>query len=161
MSLPDFLPQILTLSGTFEEILDSLYSVFNNDFKIKKTKHFNYIVIYDSRVLPDGHGKEEGFWHVITEKNPQTGDREIDFRRAERLPWASPMMENSTRPELRVYDYDHISKAKGIRRYIWIYEHDYVLVLKKIKNKYFWITAYYIDSRGRKRKVENQYNNRL
>ncbi len=161
MELPNFLPQPLKLGGTFEEILDSLYSVFENDFKVKRTCHCNLRVIYDNRILPDGRGKEEGFWHVISMENQQTGDREIDFRRAERLPWACPMMGNETRPELRVYDYDHVSKDEGIRRYIWLYEYDYVIVLRKKKNIYFWVTAFYVDSRGRKHKLSKQYTNRL
>jgi len=98
---PDFLPPILELSGSWEEILSLLYSVFNRDFKANQTRHQGIPVSYDSRILPEGNGKEEGFWHVVSRLDSATGDRLIDYPRAKRLPWARPLMESPQKPEVK------------------------------------------------------------
>ena len=159
MECPDFLPSILVLNGTWDKILNCLYTVFEKDFKLKQTKHEGRIVKYDNRVLPDGHGKEEGFWHVVS-KDSKTGNRLVDYRRAERLPWASPLMENQQRPEIMVFDYQEGPKDKGLRRYIWLEQYNYAVVLQHRKNTYFWITAFYIDSEWKREDLRKRYEQR-
>ena len=118
-------------------------------------------IIYNNRVLPDGCNKEEGFWHVVSKEDRGSGERLIDYRRAERLPWARPTMESPERSELKVFDYDHGTKDIGVRRYIWLAKYDYVLILQKKKKALFWITAYYVDSEGRRRDLSRRYEKRL
>jgi len=158
--IPDFLPPILDLRGTWEEILERLYTVFCRDFKKGAVHHSGMRIIYDSRVLPDGHGKEEGFWHVVSRKDRDSGERLLDYRRAERLPWARPTMESPERSEVKVFDYDHGTKDIGVRRYLWLAEYDYVLILQKKKKTLFWITAYYVDSEGGRRDLSRRYEKR-
>ena len=52
--IPDFLPPILDLRGTWEEILDRLYAVFCRDFKKGAVYHNGMRIIYNGRVLLDG-----------------------------------------------------------------------------------------------------------
>lgn len=158
--LPDFLPPILDLGGTWEEILDRLYSVFHHDFKESAVRHSGVRVIFDGRIMPDGQGKEEGFWHVVLRKDTDRKERLIDYRRAERLPWAKPMMESTTINEIRVFDYDHGTKDVGVRRYVWLADYDYVLILQKKKRAMFWVTAYYIDSDRGRRDLVRRYEQR-
>ena len=159
--LPNFLPPLLGLSGVWEQALKALYAVFVNDFKANPPRHCGLRINYDTRVLPDGHGKEEGFWHVISKQDySTTGERLIDFRRAERLPWARPLMESDRRVELKVFDYNHGPRDKGIRRYIWLEGFNYVLILQRKKNRFFWITAYYVSRRGGK-DLAKRYLNRV
>lgn len=159
--IPDFLPAILKLDGTWEQVLELIYDVFVKDFKERQTKHCGLKVVYDNRILPNGRGKEEGFWHVISKLDYHTKERLIDFRKSERLPWARPMMESEERVELKVFDYDHGPKDKGIRRYIWLEDFDYVLVLQPRRKIYVWITAYYVDYEGRRKKLAKRYVNRV
>jgi hypothetical protein len=158
---PDFLPSILNLSGSWEHILNLLYSVFTKDFKDESVYHYSIRVIYNNKILPDGHGKEEGFWHVISKVDMETKERIIDFRRAERLPWARPIMESPKRAEIKLFDYDHGLTRKSIRRYIWLEEYDYVVILQRKRNVYFWVTAYYVDSKGRRVDLNRRYKKRL
>jgi len=70
-------------------------------------------------------------------------------------------MESPERSEIKVFDYDHGVKDIGVRRYIWLVEYDYVLILQKKKKALFWLTAYYADSvRGRK-DLSRRYEKRL
>jgi len=57
-SIPNFLPAILKLDGTWEQVLELIYDVFVKDFKERQTKHCRIKVVYDNRILPDGRGKE-------------------------------------------------------------------------------------------------------
>jgi hypothetical protein len=34
----------------------------------------------DDRVLPDGHDKEEGFWHVVPKKDQDSGESSPNYR---------------------------------------------------------------------------------
>jgi hypothetical protein len=158
--LPSLLPQLLSRKGSWKKILNTLYRVFERDFKQHTTKHESFPVDFTRKILPDGEGKEEGFWHVVSKYNKTSGDRLIDFDRAKRLPWARPMMENPAISEIKVFDYDHGYKDKGVRRYIWLEDFDYVLVLKKYKKKYIWITAYYVYKSG-KIDLGRRYKNRV
>ena len=118
-------------------------------------------IIYDSRVLPDGHDKEEGFWHVVSRKDRDSGERLPDYRRAERLLWARPTIESPERSEIKVFDYDHGTKDIGVRRYIWLAEYDYVLIFQKKKKTLFWVTAYYVDSERGRKDLSRRYEKRL
>jgi hypothetical protein len=57
-----------------------------------------------------------------------------------------PLMESPPRSEILVFDHLEGPKDKGARRYIWLEQFDYVLILQKKKRAFFWVTAFYIDS---------------
>jgi len=70
-------------------------------------------------------------------------------------------MESAPRTEIKVFDYDHGPKDTGIRRYIWLEEHDYVVVLQAKKAVFFWVTGYYLNSPGRRADLERRYASRV
>ncbi len=158
---PSFLPPMLELEGTWEDVLALLYSVFEKDFKKSKTFHQGKRVLYDGRILPDGKGKEEGFWHVITKIDYKSKERVPDYDRARRLPWAKPLMESKARAEIMVFDHDEGTKDKGVRRYIWLKEYDYLMILRPSKYGYYWLTAFYVDFDGMRKSLERKYNDWL
>ncbi len=158
---PHWLPSILDLDNkSINEIIDILYSVFVADFKNKPVFHDKCKVLFNSTIDQDCLGKEKVFWHVISKNDKDIKDRLIDYRRAERLPWAKPLMQTKN-SDVLIFDYDHGSKDVGIRRYIWLYKYDYVVILKKKKNIYYWITAFYIHHKSGKIDLANKYKNRL
>jgi len=117
---PSFLPPMLNLDGEWPAILDRLYAVFVRDFKQTKTHHKGLRVFYNGSIMPDGQGKEEGFWHVVSRKDMNTGERLPDYPRAKRLPWAKSIMESQERPEIKVWQYKEGSSDSGIRTYLWL-----------------------------------------
>jgi hypothetical protein len=151
-------PLIIDVNGEWEDILRRLYEVFKRDFKTSKTYHREDIVVYDNRIMPDGHGMEEGFWHVIT-KGPV--GRTLDTRRAERLSWAKPLMENHLAKNVKYWNYDTGTKEKGIRTYIWLQDKDYLIILQKKRSYYFWVTAFYVDSQKYKDELLRKYYQRV
>ena len=138
-----------------------MYSVFVRDFKSETVKHRGFEVLFDKRILADGDGKEEGFWHVVSRYHPKTGDRLVDYRRAERLPWARPLIESLERPEVKVFDYIEGPKDKGVRRYIWLEKYDYVLILQRKKKVFYWITAFYLDTMWKREDMGRRFEGRV
>jgi hypothetical protein len=154
---PDWLPPMLKLSGTWEEIVSSLYAIFDKDFKQGKPRFQDYIVWWDQRILNDQY-YEEGFWHLISRDDKNTGQRIPDFRRAERLPWCAPTITHSYDNTVKVWNYQ---EGEGkIRTYLWLEEYDYCIIIEKRKNVAkkvaMLITAFYVDGPSRKRNLRNK-----
>ena len=141
---PTFLPPILCLDGERDKVIFILYEVFKKDFKDTDVYHKNIKVVYNNKIEQDGEGKEEGFWHVITKEDKAVG-RLIDNRRAERLPWAKPLIEADENSEIKIWEYVEGTRDKGKRTYIWLENYHYVVVLQNKKNSYYWVTAFYVE----------------
>ncbi|MBA7474691.1 hypothetical protein ES707_10045 [subsurface metagenome] len=153
----DWLPPILTLSGTWEEIVSSLYAIFEKGFKQAKPKFQHYVVWWDQRVL-SGQCYEEGFWHLISRDDKSIGERLPDFRRAERLPWCAPAIMNSDDSAVKVWDYREGSGQ--LRTYLWLEAGDYCIILEKLKRRTqlaaMLVTAFHVDSPSQKRSLRNK-----
>jgi hypothetical protein len=144
-SQPDFLPPVINLDGSYKEILARLYDVFRRDFIENCAHHLGHDVTFNGLLDELSQGKVEGFWHVITRDDATKTNRLIDYRRAERLPWAKPLMEDPYHDKIKFFLYDEGSSRKGIRHYIWFEKGHYVVVLRKRKYDYYWITAFYVE----------------
>ena len=142
---PDFLPPMINLDGSYEEIIERLYAIFRWDFIENKARHLGCDVAYNGVIDEFSQGKVEGFWHVITRDDSSKTNRLIDFRRAERLPWPKPLMENPYHTQIKFFFYDKGSSRKGIRHYIWLEDYKYVVILQRKKSHYIWITAFYVE----------------
>src|SRR3989339_1115532 len=90
-SKPSWLPDIISVDGSWDEILERLYKIFKTDFIDGKPKLENFPVFWD-RAIDNKY--ERGFWHLIEKENQQTIERNFDPRRAERLPWCAPSLKN-------------------------------------------------------------------
>jgi hypothetical protein len=159
---PDWLPDIVSVSGKWEKVLVWLYQIFDRDFRQTGCRFKNAPVWWDQRKL-DNSPYEEGFWHLITKFDHSRQERLLDPRRAERLPWCKPVITNCGDPEIKVWDY---KEARGkIRTYIWLENWDYVVVLEKRVLRggrviAFLITAFYMGGSSTRRKLQRQYESR-
>jgi len=155
--LPPWLPHILNLDGAWENALKILYKVFDNDFIKGKPDYLGCSVIWDNRKLDGKY--EEGFWHLISKEDYESGERYADYRRAERLPWCAPTI--CICPEVAVTSWDYREGSGKVRTYLWLRSWDYVVVLEKLKNPYLLVTAYYVNGASTRRKLEKKYDNRI
>jgi len=153
----DWLPPILTLSGTWEEIVSSLYAIFEKDFKQAKPKFQHYVVWWDQRIL-FSQCYEEGFWHLISRDDKSIGERLPDFRRAERLPWCAPTVVHSDEGAVIAWDYREGSGQ--LHTYLWLEDGDYCIILKKLKRVAppvaMLITAFHVDGPSRRRSLRSK-----
>lgn len=151
---PDWLPEMLLLNPWTEDIL---YEVFQNDFIHSQPRYRNYIVwIFPEKT----DGKETVFWHLITREDIKTRKRLPDVIRSARLPWVRPMIEHPDESE--IIDWDYLEGSGNIHTYVWLKEHDFVVIMKKYKDgRRRLVTAHYIDYPNKKRKLASKYEKRI
>jgi len=155
---PDWLPAIVSIDGVWELVLSRLYPIFDRDFKQLKPMFSAMQVWWDRRVL-GGERYEEGFWHLISRYEKETGERLLDARRAERLPWCCPTLINARDNAVKVWDYKEGSGR--MRTYVWLEDWDYVVILEKREHRIgkiaFLITAFHVDGKSRRKNLERKY----
>jgi hypothetical protein len=156
-ALPTWLPTMFAMSPWSEAVMEALYAIFRRDFVQNTASYFGNRVWF----FPEKErSKELIFWHLVEREDPPgSGHRLPDFRRAERLPWARPMLDHCSQPEVKAWDYE---EGKGdIRTYVWLEHHDYVIVMKRYPNgQRRLITAYFVDYNSKRRTLLGKYRNR-
>ncbi|MBK7377961.1 MAG: hypothetical protein IPJ03_02975 [Ignavibacteriales bacterium] len=159
---PSWLPDIISVDGNWEEILERLYSIFSTDFIIGKPKLENYPVFWD-RTIDQDDKYDKGFWHLVEREDLLTKERNFDPRRAERLPWCAPSIENCKDQIIKMWEYKEAKNKINI--YLWLEQFDYVVIFQKRKFKFgliaFLITAFYVDGNSKRRNLLGKYENRI
>jgi len=136
---PDWLPELIDTNGSWDDILGRLYAVFESDFITGNPRYEGLPVWHDRRKL-DGDPHEEGFWHLVTKTDRNTGDRLLDSPRAKRLRWCRATIDQNAPPDVLVFDFE---EGNGkVRRYLWVHEYNY------------------LDGSSSKRRIQKKYDNR-
>jgi hypothetical protein len=170
---PGWLPAAIPFTGNWQEFVTALYAVFTQDFRQQWPRFRTCPVWHDRRVLADGDGKEEGFWHLITRdqwvRNHRTRQNEKErlpeLERAGKLPWARPIIEHESDPCVQVWDFDEATKrGNKLRTYVWLKDWDYVVILERqAKDKgdiFMLITSFHLDHAGKRHDLESRYARR-
>lgn len=158
---PFWLPQVVNVNGEPNVVFALLYGIFEADFRGGILRFQTMPVWWDRRVIDPPY--EEGFWHLITRKDYGTGQRLLDFRRAERLPWCGPTITNCSDGCVRVWDY--AEDDRRIRTYVWLEPCDYVVILERKKMRQvgsvaFLVTAFHVDGKQKREDLERKYRQR-
>ena len=167
----EWLPPIASVDGEFAKVIAGLYNIFHRDFLENKPKLDSMDVWYDREVKP-GETYEEGFWHLITRDFAQDDSRTFDPKRAERLPWCSPVINHFKHVAVKYWTCKEKSEHVC---YIWLEGHDYVVIFEKktLKAKVvngvelkerkiaFLKTAYYLDGKSKRRSLSKKYERRI
>lgn len=163
MTEPEWLPEPASVDGTREAVISRLYEIFNAGFKRDGCVFEGASVRWDGRILA-GEAYEEGFWHLISRVENKTGIRRFDPRRAERLPWCKPVIDNAADAAVTVWRYRAPRKDRQ-RIYLWLEEQDYVIVLDEdvmqMVKSTFIVTAFYVDGKATQRDLRKRYRNRI
>jgi len=166
MCNPNWLPEKLNnvATGNAQTILPRLFNFFKTDFIDDPAFLNDYKIDWD-RTLEENY--ERGFWHIISkEQINRLGEKErlLDPPRAEKLPWARPLIDNHG-DSFFVKCWDYEENPREIRTYIWLENHDYVFIVRKCKTpsspKAFIVTAFHIDGNSTRRRLMQKWHNRL
>jgi len=173
--MPDWLPEMATVNPWSEATYEMLYEIFCRDIRDYNLRYIgNNVWIF--REMEDG--KEKIFWHLTARKTIQKkiprrkrkfypdGQTDIeperlpDLRRCERLPWVKPLIEHPSKSEVLAWDYEEGDRT--IKTYIWIKDHDFVVIMKKYPDgKRRLITSFYVDKPYKRKDFERKYANRI
>jgi hypothetical protein len=156
------LPDIFCLTdvgGDYSVYIDKLYKCFQRDFVSKKTKfrgeelRLKWHPIYQDKAYT--------FYHMTHEGHDEQ-NREPDFRRCERLPWAKPTIEKCDKWSLKIWP--QVRQGRGgikNRLCIWLQlegEPDYIVILDVREDyKLLW-TAFAPQHPHEKRKKQKEYD---
>ncbi|MGI5818077.1 MAG: hypothetical protein ACOX9R_08260 [Armatimonadota bacterium] len=140
-------------------VRDMLYRIFEDDFINGAPKFHGCPVWWDQREGDNGY--PDGFWHIITKSDKETGPRKFEPERASKLPWCAPLIGNSADAAVMVWNY---KEGRGnIRTYIWLRAWDYCVVLEKKEMRRgpvaFLVTAYSAENSSWT--LQRKYNNRI
>lgn len=142
--IPEWLPDKIRLSGqSINADYAHLYKYFNQlRADISTVRLFNAPIAIDmsnDRVLTQ---YEAGFVHLVTRQNGH--ERIIDYDRANRLTWILPVLRHVDSSSVRVFM--EIRASERVLN-VWVYELDYIIILKPARDRRRWIlaTAYCID----------------
>ena len=158
MSLPSWLPKLVLYSdhgkdwNSYEEFL---YKIFVQDiitsglcFNGKKVSFYKE-PMYKNKVAT--------FWHVTSEDfNGNEEDRPPDFRRCERIGWIKAIIENNKDSNVKVWENE---RGNSKRTCVWFdsNEDSFIVVLETKPNFYILKTAYQVEHKNRKERLEKEY----
>ncbi len=158
---PAWLPELVSVNGEWNQVLARLYRIFVADFKQTERIFEGQPVWWDRRILPSDR-YEEGFWHLITKTDPDSNERLLDPRRAERLPWCGPTISHFQDSTVKVWDFREPSKR--LRTYVWLEGWDYVIVLEKRQQRIgqvaYLITAFHVGGDSTRKSLQSKYERR-
>lgn len=171
MHKTSFLPEIINETNypNFNNFVESLFSIFCNQFFVEKIKFKGKIVKINQTLLECNQndncqsieytcqncpfqGKFERFNHIVTGLNDNTRTPgKYKRNRAIRVHWIKYIIENVNNEKILYFQ-------KGAKHYFWAKEDSYVVILKETKNGQFYlITAFYVDDPTYKHRYENDY----
>lgn len=156
---PEWLPPIKPLKGDWGQDVNELYEIFLSSF-IEDNCYFHGKLIWPNKNKIDGE-REEGFWHLITREDYNRRERYPDYRRAERLGWVRPLIENSEDQRVKTFDWLHNGKTR--RTHIWLEECDFIIILEEFRKggAMHLITAYHLDDDYQRNKFLKRYEERI
>lgn len=154
--LPHWLPESLNLEPWHSGTYDELYNIFCRDFKSPNILYFrNEKIIIFSHSTHLENGKESIFWHITNKEDKSYSERLPDLRRAERINWIRPIIENYTSSD--IYFFDLVDSRQNKKTYLWLYKYNFVVILKKLTINYVIVTAFYVSLLHAKKDLLKKY----
>lgn len=147
-------PDIIELNefgGDFHNYFNAVYSIFANDF-IKTQPLFVGLKVA-VRKYPEVDGLHRTFYH-ITHEGEDEENRTPDLKRMERIRFPKFVIENEQHEEILIWKN---KRGKDERILLFNKAENYIIILTGRKEFYMLITAYFIDTEHRKRKLLKEY----
>lgn len=163
-SASGWLPPLLPTEGDRNDLIERLFTVFRRDIEFGKLVHDGLVVEWDNRVLPEGKGKPEMFWHLIQCYQKRGDDGVFDPFRARRLAWVRPIIMLTEKDVITSFDY--FEPKRVIRRYLWVRSERYRVILQKILSRdgppvFILISGHFIDHDRANDQMLEKYENRI
>lgn len=147
----------LDLDGPDKEQMYTLYGVFKKDMIDEPIVINNVQVAYDKRKSrhPKFKGKPVGFEHICTRESKHSQKRNFDPERSNKIHWIKPVVQFKEDTRVRYFERIHANGKN--QQYYWLYEKDYVVIIREITTSLQLVTAFKVD-KLEKSKYQNWYN---
>lgn len=142
-----------------DEIIQRIYKAFKSDFEDKELiiEGLKVKVIIKKSEVKGFESYPETFVHLITRKS-ESGKRVFDKRRANRIHWIRPILENRNSPEIIYFEF--IENNGASRDYYWYKDEGYIVIMEKIYPNYLIITSFVIDGKKERDYYSKKFNKR-
>lgn len=146
MTKPKWLPDIIPFSdfnSDFNKYLEHLYTIFKNDFIDSKLLYNGKPVYFDNKEIDN---YPVCFWHLITDNKIEDCERidvtNLSLLRCERIRWIRPVIENNMHEAVSVWPN---KRGKKTNTLFFMEDHDYLVILTNVKNRFYLVSAYFIN----------------
>jgi hypothetical protein len=150
LAFPELIP-FDEYKGNFTSYFEAVYFVFENDF-IKTQPVYEKLKV-SVRKYPEVDGMHRTFYH-ITHEGEDEANRQPDFRRLERIRFPRFVIDNYEHQDILIWKN---KRGKDERIVLFNESENYIVILTDRKEYYMFITAYYIETEHRKRKLLKEY----
>lgn len=127
----------------WKSYLDHIYGIFRREVAEARLE-FQGLPI-KCRYHEPYDGKHFSFWHLISEGRVEQ-DRTPDLDRCARISWVAWMIRNSNdSTQVRSWETERSTKrGRKTRVVLWLFQHDYAVILEKRADFFLLITTYCI-----------------
>jgi len=127
-------------AARWQDFIDGLYGLYLKTI-VRAGLTFQKLPVR-CRFVPETFGKHYAFWHMMQE-GPVENDRTIDPERCKRLLWLSWVIEKAG-VDARIRVFKQSPRGTEISWVLWLYEHDYAVILWERNGYYLLKTAFMV-----------------
>lgn len=160
MTNHSWLPAFVLLCDSGNDMklyMDALYAFFRSDFVDGEAQFATRSVKPKEGTMDEG--KEETFWHIISQMERGSNVRVPEVRRCERIRWPRAILDADAKTRhLKVWRKRQFYNGKEQRRVkIALEDFSYLVVLVEKPSYYLLITAYPVDRNHEVFKLRRDY----
>lgn len=153
MATNEWLPELISFRGDWDEYIEQLYAIFRQDFIDCPPSYNNRR--FAMKKHPVFKGKEATFWHLISEGSVEE-ERTPDFRRCERICWPRSIIETGHLHGIKIWKNQRQGKTRVL---LALDDFSYIVVLDERVEYYLLWTAYPVEREHQRRKLEREWRN--
>lgn len=120
-----WLPNLFDMNGNWERKLENLYQEYLKNY-VSSKPNFNGSEVTPQR-NPCTDNKDYTFWHLIGD-GPSDEEKLPNFRRCERINWSRAIIDNSSDPDVKVWEKRVNSKG---RIFLFLENYNYLVILER------------------------------
>lgn len=148
-----WLPEFVAFDGVWDTYVETLYSHFCADFMTSKPTFRGRAVSAPWRKDHAYQEKSGTFWHLVS-KGDVEEERELDFRRCERIRWPRKLIEACDEPVVHTWTDD----SRGDPRWkLALSDYSYLVVLADHRKYLTLVSAYPVKGPRQREKLSDEH----
>ena len=157
------LPDLYSFPGwdKYTQYEDHLFKEYIEHIKNEYIKYKGKIVRF--KYYEPYNGRDEAFYHIICNKPiGRNGNKSFEpsMERSQRLLWCKAIIENEPCLEKcceGIFTWEELNPHTNIKQTVlYLKRYRYIVILEERENYWLFITAYYVDSPKKKKKLDEK-----